>query len=83
MTLELVPEPACGSEMSYRKPPGTNTFTRIFQWELDTGENQPMTERETSAEIMIRLTEHFLELVSVYKEAMTNFAHIFLLNKAC
>jgi hypothetical protein len=49
---------------------------------LDTGENQPMTEQEASAEIMIRLKEHFLELVSVYQQASRNFVHIFLLNKA-
>jgi hypothetical protein len=41
-----------------------------------------MTEREAGAEIMIRLTEQFLELVSIYKEASRNFEHIFLLNKA-
>jgi hypothetical protein len=49
---------------------------------LDTGENQPMTEREAGTEIMIRLTEQFLELVNIYKEASRNFVHIFLLNKA-
>jgi hypothetical protein len=41
-----------------------------------------MTEREASAEIMIQLTEHFLELVTVYKEASRNFLQIFLETKA-
>jgi hypothetical protein len=41
-----------------------------------------MTEREAGTEIMIRLTEQVLELVSIYKEASRNFVHIFLLNKA-
>jgi hypothetical protein len=30
VTLELVLEPACGPEMSYRKPPRTYPFTLIF-----------------------------------------------------
>jgi hypothetical protein len=41
-----------------------------------------MKEREAGTEIMIRLTEQFLELVSVYKDVSRNFIHIFLLNKA-
>jgi hypothetical protein len=48
---------------------------------MDTGENQPMTEREAGTEIMIRLTDQLLELVSVYKEASRHFVYIFLLNK--
>jgi hypothetical protein len=48
---------------------------------LGTEENHQMTEREASAEIIKWLTEHFLELASVYKEGR-NFVHIFFLNKA-
>jgi hypothetical protein len=43
------------------KPLWTFTFTLIFPAtnESWTRENQPMTEREANAEIMIRITEHF------------------------
>jgi hypothetical protein len=41
-----------------------------------------MTERRVGRDIMIRLSELFLEKVSFYREASRNFIFIFLLNKA-
>jgi hypothetical protein len=45
---------------------------------VETGENRPMTDRESGTEIMMRLWEQFLDLVC-FKEANRN---IFFLNKA-
>jgi hypothetical protein len=41
--------------------------------------NLPTTKREASAEIMMRVSEQFLKLVSVFIEASRNFAIIVLL----
>jgi hypothetical protein len=40
---------------------------------VDTGENNPMKDREADTEIMLWLPEQFLELVSFIKEANKNF----------
>jgi hypothetical protein len=83
VTLILVPKPACGPEMSYRKPPRTFTFTRIFPASIESWTPKSTNdEREAGTEIMIRLREQFLELVSDYKEASRNFILIFLWKKA-
>jgi hypothetical protein len=92
-TLTVVPEPAYDPEISYRKPP-LHVHTSIgnvhyiyadfscIRWGEDTGENKPMTERRVGRDIMIRLSELFLEKVCFYREASRNFIFIFLLNKA-
>jgi hypothetical protein len=41
-----------------------------------------MTEREAGTEIIMRLPEQSLELVSVFKEAKKNYQYIFFLNNA-
>jgi hypothetical protein len=41
-------------------------------WTVDTGENRPVTERESVTEIMMRLSEQPLELVRVFVK-QTNF----------
>jgi hypothetical protein len=46
-----------------------------------TGENSLMSAEESQRRNLLRLSEQFLELVSVFKEASKNFILIFLLNK--
>jgi hypothetical protein len=41
-----------------------------------------MTEREAGTEIMMLLLEHFLKVLSVFKELNRKFIFILLLNKA-
>jgi hypothetical protein len=46
-----------------------------------TGENRPMSAKESQNINFVALSEIFLELVSDSKEARINFIFIFLLNK--
>jgi hypothetical protein len=48
----------------------------------DTGENRPMTERETGSEIMMRLLEKTLAFVGGFKEASNIFIFIYFFDQA-
>jgi|688.fasta_scaffold660595_1 hypothetical protein len=79
LTMKTLTGIRVGSEKSYHRLRRTCTVTiiRIFlesnEGCMGTGENQPMTDREADTEIMMWLPEYFLELVSVFKEAIKNF----------
>ncbi len=42
---------------------------------------RPYTEKKSWTEILMRLSEQYLELVSIFKDASRNFSLIFLLKK--
>jgi hypothetical protein len=48
---------------------------------LHTGENGPTTAKKEGTEIMMRLSERSLELVTVFKEASRDLIIVFLFHK--
>ncbi len=64
-------------EISYRKPPGTVQLRRFLLYSMRGKNRRKFTNnregrKEAVTDITMRLSEQFLELVSVFKEANRN-----------